>query len=540
MFIGLPREMKNRKTALLVAGMHRSGTSALTRVVNLLGADIASDLLSKTEDNPSGYWESNRLYRYHEELLNQWGLSWDNPCIKPNHWFLTETYSEAKEWIISYLKEEFEPSVQFVIKDPRLARILPLWIDSLEQNNIDLKIIIPFREPIEVVSSLSKREERNGIQFKTDESLFYILWLRHMLEVEFDSRGESRSFVDFFNLRQNWRNSVDKLEKDLEVELFHRTTKSEVEIDSFLKKDLQSGKLEPKLEVNRDFLEIIDRVYAAFQQLENKADDTTAQNELDKVRSLLAQSDVIYDKAFRHTYTKVGFIQQSRDLLEGDNLRLVKEIELETENNTNLKQNLTDLEIKLNKSMFREAELNQNLDGVLSCYEELKYKHTEFKVKSQIELKQKMNKLNLLTTGLARSQKKELDAVCKLKHVEVELSKVQLTIEKNEYDLLDNTRYFNKSWYLKTYEDVKSDPIKHYTDIGFRKGYNPSLWFYTNYYLNMNPDVKTAGINPLVHFLKYGSSEDRKPSPNFKRFEKVIINFKEFVIDFRGWMRNGR
>ena len=540
MSIGILRKMKNRKTAILVAGMHRSGTSALTRVVNLLGADIASDLLPKAEDNPSGYWESDQLYKYHEKLLYEWGLSWHSLSAKPDQWVLTEAYSESKKWIISYLEEEFESSVQFIIKDPRISRILPLWIDALEQNGIDFKVIIPFRMPKEVVDSLSKREDRSGIQFKTNESFFYILWLRYMLEVEFDSRGKYRSFVDFFNLRHNWRNSIDKLESDLEVKWNYKSTKLEAEIDGFLKRDIHSAKLTPPSEVSRDFLAIIDRVYLAFQQLEDKADDITAQNELDKVRSLLTHSDFVYDEAFRHTYAKIGFIQQRCDLLESDNLRLVNQVQLEIENNISLKQNLTNLEIQLNKRFFQESELNQNLDGVLGRYEELKYQYTEFKMKSQIDLKQKIDELDLLNASFERLQKKELDAVNKLKHVEVELNGFRLALETNEYDLLDKTRYFNKSWYLKTYKDVGSDPIKHYMDIGFRNGYNPSLWFYTNYYLNMNLDVKTADINPLVHFLKYGCREGRKPSPSFRKFEKAIISLKEFAIDFREWMRRER
>jgi len=51
-------------TCIIVAGMHRSGTSATTRVINLLGADIASNLVAGIPgDNDRGFWESHTTYR---------------------------------------------------------------------------------------------------------------------------------------------------------------------------------------------------------------------------------------------------------------------------------------------------------------------------------------------------------------------------------------------------------------------------------------------------------------------------------------------
>jgi hypothetical protein len=40
--------------ALMILGMHRTGTSALTRVLNLLGVFVGDKLLSPGEDNING------------------------------------------------------------------------------------------------------------------------------------------------------------------------------------------------------------------------------------------------------------------------------------------------------------------------------------------------------------------------------------------------------------------------------------------------------------------------------------------------------
>ena len=55
---------------VFVVGMHRSGTSAAARLVNLLGIPtcVEEDLLLKTEDNPRGYWESATLTGLNDRL----------------------------------------------------------------------------------------------------------------------------------------------------------------------------------------------------------------------------------------------------------------------------------------------------------------------------------------------------------------------------------------------------------------------------------------------------------------------------------------
>ena len=57
------------KTALIILGMHRSGTSALTRVLNLLGAAVPKNLLPGRDENDLGFWESEDLMTVHDELL---------------------------------------------------------------------------------------------------------------------------------------------------------------------------------------------------------------------------------------------------------------------------------------------------------------------------------------------------------------------------------------------------------------------------------------------------------------------------------------
>ena len=80
--------LKNR--ALIVLGMHRSGTSAFSGVLNLLGVDLGAHLLPASNTNQSGYWEHEEIVAVHDRLLMALGSSWDDPSPLPPNWWNSE------------------------------------------------------------------------------------------------------------------------------------------------------------------------------------------------------------------------------------------------------------------------------------------------------------------------------------------------------------------------------------------------------------------------------------------------------------------
>lgn len=78
--------------------------------------------------------------------------------------------------------------------------------------------------------------------------------------------------------------------------------------------------------------------------------------------------------------------------------------------------------------------------------------------------------------------------------------------------LLDNSIYFDKSWYLEKNPDVArdgADPALHYLLHGAAEHRDPGPWFSTRQYLLNNPDVAAAGANALLHYLRHGVEEGR-------------------------------
>lgn len=90
--------------------------------------------------------------------------------------------------------------------------------------------------------------------------------------------------------------------------------------------------------------------------------------------------------------------------------------------------------------------------------------------------------------------------------------------EIRAYFAIKRSGLFEEAYYLKMYPDVRLsgiNPLIHFIKFGWKEKRNPSQFFDTNYYMSHNKDVQTTGINPLLHYLKFGGVEGRNPSDQF-------------------------
>lgn len=57
--------------------------------------------------------------------------------------------------------------------------------------------------------------------------------------------------------------------------------------------------------------------------------------------------------------------------------------------------------------------------------------------------------------------------------------------------------------------EAQLDPLLHFLRSGWKEGRNPNADFSVDYYLEANPDVRTAGVNPFWHYVIAGKAEGR-------------------------------
>jgi hypothetical protein len=221
-----------RRKAILVLGMHRSGTSAVTRVIGSLGAQLPKNLMPANPANEEGYWESMDLYSLHEELFHDVGTSWDDVLPFPQAWFTSKEAQDFQRRILTVLRQEFGPARLFVVKDPRISRLVPLWLQVLRQFESEPSFVLTWRHPLEVAASLKTRD---GLM--TAHSL--LLWLRHRVEAEKATRGQRRSFVSYDALLSDWRGEINRIGRELGISWLELTAERCAEIDTFLSAHLR-------------------------------------------------------------------------------------------------------------------------------------------------------------------------------------------------------------------------------------------------------------------------------------------------------------
>lgn len=201
------------RRVILVLGMHRSGTSALASVLGCLGAGLPRDPMPATADNPSGYQESRAIARFHNRLLESAGTRWNDDAPVPRAWFDDPTRRGDEAEAARLLAVEFGDEETVVLKDPRLCRLLPLWKRVLVRKAIEPFAILALRDPGEVARSLRARLDDAAFRPAAiaAEPRATLLWLRHLLDAERDSRDLPRVAIAYPALVADWRAALEPL-----------------------------------------------------------------------------------------------------------------------------------------------------------------------------------------------------------------------------------------------------------------------------------------------------------------------------------------
>ncbi len=180
-------------TALVVLGMHRSGTSALTGTLHHLGVALGSRLMAATPDNPRGYWEHSDIVAVHERLMMALGYGWDDIRSLPPGFEHGEAAQAARRELAVIVNREFTGAPLWGVKDPRLCRLMPLWAEIFAEERVEPRYLLAVRHPLDVAESLAVRD---GMSLARG----MLLWLGHLLDAERATRGAKRVIVHYEDL----------------------------------------------------------------------------------------------------------------------------------------------------------------------------------------------------------------------------------------------------------------------------------------------------------------------------------------------------
>ena len=559
------------RKCVLVLGMHRSGTSALTRVLGLLGADLPKNVMAAHASNEAGHWEPVRLVAVHDEMLAEAGSGWDD-------WRAFDVASlgkargaHYKAKIASLIVEEYGDATLFVIKDPRICRFVGLYEEVLGALGITPLYVLTFRNPLAVMKSLASRNEMTA-------PYAGLLWLRHVLDADEKTRGKSRAIISYERLIADWQDAASAIGGCLKLVLPPSSPAHEAE--AFLRSGLRHHA--PSFDefvACPNIAAWVKDTYVALLALEKGRSSRAAHARLDNIRAAFnAAAPVFGDAAFQELRAREDKLITRNNAVNQELVLRDANISRQQAELGSLRRQLAEQEATaatLQKALVERASeigalqkaLVERASEIGALQKALVERANEIGALQQV-LADRRGELALLNEGLAEREARIATLDQALSEYRVTINSLETKVRalftstswritaplRSARRFLGRFRYsavgfavhqgwrtlrarslvpllewralgavarsglFERDWYWKTHPDVAAwriDPIRHYVAHGAAEGRDPSPSFSTRAYLSHNPDVAEAGVNPLVHFVLRGAAEGRKSQHSY-------------------------
>lgn len=183
--------------------MHRSGTSLITRILNLLGVYLGREehMVRSLSDNPKGFWE----HTFFNEQINEVILqilhgSWDTVPQLPSGWENMSELAPLRDKAREFIDREFAYAELWGWKDPRTCLTLPFWQSLLGP----MRYVICLRNPLDVALSL---QHRNKMSLAAGSRL----WLAHHISAWQHTANEDCCTVWYEDVMQDWEKQATRL-----------------------------------------------------------------------------------------------------------------------------------------------------------------------------------------------------------------------------------------------------------------------------------------------------------------------------------------
>jgi hypothetical protein len=281
------------KTVVLVLGMHRSGTSSAAGTLVRLGAAAPRHLVAPNPGNERGFWESQVVVDLNDAILEAGGSDWrDWRRFDPER--IEGAEAEAlRVRAKAALAEEFGDPGLAVMKDPRMCRLMPFWRPVFDEAKWSLRAVLPIRSPLEVAWSLNCRD---GLRLAHG----CLLWLRHILDAEAETRGVTRAVLDWPQFLGDRRKALARVGEQLGLVWPRWHERALAEVDQFVSADLRRHRAsEADLRTHPAVSDLVRQTYAAMIDLVRDPEDTRALRKLDDLRTSFETAAAIFDCPMR-------------------------------------------------------------------------------------------------------------------------------------------------------------------------------------------------------------------------------------------------
>jgi len=555
---------------LIITGMHRSGTSAIARVVQELGLSSGGHEMTPAPDNPRGFFERIDVMNLNDRWLQSLGGSWwAPPSTTDSTWRnLDQAALDADRLSLDMFNSN---NGSWFVKDPRISLLLPLW-DRLSLQNIP--VVMALRDPREVVTSLNLRNGMPGRQALA-------LWFVHVREALQHSQNRPRLIMDYGKLvespahgisvladftarctsintqyvnmdslmsliepelqrnRANSLQGIESLHLDHAMEMYQLISKANCEVDAYVEIPTLPRWVHSEIE---SLLEVYESKHAVAKaqivitELEEELARAAASNEtievlearldqerverddLERVRTLGVEQVLGLEAALEVQRTdlefRIGQVVTERDDQRQQLWSVRKRVQM-----------LGEINEALTNSLAREKTAKYLAQGSANRFEEERLRSLRLmsslcdSVLAGQNLQDELIGLKASRTfrfsrwfSSSPKQVPQPDQTDSRNHS----PQVIPDIEAGVITEIISQGLFDANWYTQQYPDVAQsqlDPFYHFMTQGWREGRNPSPQFNCNWYISEYFTEDQAKVNPLVDFAMNDNIVGRFPLP---------------------------
>jgi hypothetical protein len=220
---------QSHRRVILVIGIIRSGTSAITKGLSTMGVSllpIPSFFTPSDSFNAKGYWEDIDVKSLNTKMLKSLSVRKSYfrnflPITEAENNYLYDQgfFTQASE----LLCKKLSASQPLGIKDPLITLLLPFWKRVFQASDISPSFVIALRNPINVVASISRFTEQSS-----EESCwkFFWMWVSFLLSCVEYAVDDQSIIVDYQELLKNPASQMKRVAHALNLKIDHDLVKN--------------------------------------------------------------------------------------------------------------------------------------------------------------------------------------------------------------------------------------------------------------------------------------------------------------------------
>ncbi len=511
----------NEKLLTVVLGMHRSGTSVVTRSLHVLGGDTGNNLMEPWIDNPKGYWEDKSIVDFNNEILDFLEMDWrhirrldesDIVCLGKAGFL-----ARAQELINSRL----ETFPFFVVKDPRMAGLLKFWQRVFACGDYRTDFVLAIRNPHSVVQSLMRRNEMPSVQG-------VLLWLGHTLELLSESVGFTRVIVDYDRLLGNPEQELRRVADELSCEI--KEDELSVFMDTFVDLSLRHELIvSDNPDETDEMFCLANEIYQTLLQFMDGGETLDGELFLQKLERWEQRFQQFVSVSEGIDFMQGELIKWSADINSMEETQRNQSIRIEALEDQ-LRCSNNDLEYSQNLVYKRDVELKEEAVKRLKAEERYlqleahlqkeKEEYQQYFTKILQAEKEKTRRYNIEHTAEVVSNIFSLARKRGQYFIfPISLFKRILTYKKHfNLQILQRSGLFDVVWYFQENPAAFAsgvNPVEYYLAHGGVDHKDPHPLFQSKWYLSQLGEKNIRQIPPLLHYLRYGEKAGLQPNPCF-------------------------